>query len=109
MRVAQAEVGEYLAEARASWKFISENYRIENPVLEPTVSLAVNGGSLEFSLSYVTDYTKRTVMKTKLFTKIVEEVANSNGRLAWASQTITLTSPPAAADTRGAGQAAASQ
>ena len=71
LRVAQAAVGEYLAEAQISWKYISENFRIENPPLEPTVSLAVNSGSLEFSLSYVIDYTKRTAMKTQLFTKIV--------------------------------------
>jgi hypothetical protein len=90
-------VAEYLAEARLSWKYISENYQIENSSLEPTVSLVVNAGSLEFSLSYVVDYTKRTAMKTQLFTEIVQEVANSKGRLEWASQTITLTSPPAAA------------
>jgi small-conductance mechanosensitive channel len=98
LRVAQAADGAYLAEAQASWKYISENFRTENPPLEPTVSLVVNSGSLEFSLRYVIDYTKRTAMKTQLFTKIVEEVANSQGKLAWASQTITLTSPPAAAD-----------
>jgi small-conductance mechanosensitive channel len=97
LRVAQAADGAYLAEAQASWKYISENFRTENPPLEPTVSLVVNSGSLEFSLRYVIDYTKRTAMKTQLFTKIVEEVANSQGKLAWASQTITLTSPPAAA------------
>jgi hypothetical protein len=85
-------------EARISWKYISENFRIESPSLEPTVSLVVNAGSLEFSLSYVVDYTKRTAMKTQLFTKIVEEVANSKGRLQWASQTVTLTSPPAVED-----------
>ncbi len=118
LRVAQAAVGEYLAGAQASWKYISDNFQIENSRLEPTVSLAVNSGSLEFSLSYVINYTKRTAMKTQLFTKIVEEVANSKGRLAWASQTVTLTTQPAPADavkgspsasTHGAGRAAASR
>jgi small-conductance mechanosensitive channel len=117
LRVAQAAIGEYLTEAQISWKYISENFRIENSTLQSTVSLVVNAGSLEFSLSYVVDYTKRTAMKTRLFTKIVEEVANSQGRLAWASQTITLTSAPAATDgdaehplssTRGAGHASGS-
>jgi small-conductance mechanosensitive channel len=117
LRVGKGAVGEYLVEAQISWKYISENFRIENPPLEPTVSLVVNGGSLEFSLSYVIDYTKRTAMKTLLFTKIVEEVANSNGRLVWATQTVTLSNQPTAPDaikehppssSRGAGQAAAS-
>jgi small-conductance mechanosensitive channel len=111
LRIAEAAVGEYMGEARLSWKYISENFQIENPSLEPTVSLVVNAGSLEFSLSYVVDYTKRTAMKTQLFTKIVEEVANSKERLEWASQTITLTSQPAGApeaftssSARGAGE-----
>lgn len=98
LRIAGTAVGEYLAEAQSSWKYISENFRTENPSLEPTVSLIVSGGSLDFSLSYVVDYRKRTAMKTQLYTKIVQEVANSQGRLAWASQTVTLTNPSAPAD-----------
>ena len=50
---------------------MSDNYRSENPPLEPTVALVVNAGSLEFTVSYVVDYTKRTAMQDRLFTKIV--------------------------------------
>lgn len=117
LRVAGVTIGEYLGEAQISWKHISENFQIETTPLEPTVSLVVNGGSLEFSVSYVVDYTKRTAVKTQLFTRIVEEVANSTGRLVWASQTVTLTSQPGAAVPeehpsalmRGAGNAAGSE
>jgi hypothetical protein len=42
----------------------------------------------------VVDYTKRTAMKDQLFTKIVKEVANSNGRLEWASSAVIPMSPP---------------
>lgn len=101
LRAAATAVGEYLAQAQSSWKYISENFRTENPSLEPTVSLIVSGGSLEFSLSYVVDYRKRTALKTQLYTKIVEEVANSQGRLQWATQTVSLTSQPAPADAVG--------
>src|SRR6267143_1043527 len=73
LRVANESIGEYLVEAQASWKAISENYRSENPPLEPTVALAVNAASLEFTVDYVVDYTKRTTMKDRLFTNIVQE------------------------------------
>ena len=74
-------------------------------------------GSLEFTVSYVVDYTKRTAMKDQLFTKIVEEVANSDGRLEWASSAVIPMRPPGDAgheskallpssSTLGAGQAA---
>jgi small-conductance mechanosensitive channel len=96
LRAAKESIGEYILEAQTSWKIISENYQSANPQLEPTVSLLVNAGSLEFSLSYVVDYTKRTAMQDRLFTKIVQEVANSNGQLQWASSGTTIINQPAA-------------
>ncbi|MGB0125601.1 MAG: mechanosensitive ion channel domain-containing protein [Silvibacterium sp.] len=89
IRIAKEAIGEYLLEARTSWKAISDNYRSANPPLEPTVALIVNHGSLEFTVSYVVDYTKRTAMQDQLFTKIVEEIENSKGRLQWASPAST--------------------
>jgi small-conductance mechanosensitive channel len=98
LRVAKEAMGDYLVEAQVSWKAMSDNYQSANPPLEPTVALVVNSGALEFSISYVVDYTKRTSMQNLLFTKIVEEVANSKGRLEWLSSTVTLVSQPPAPD-----------
>jgi small-conductance mechanosensitive channel len=98
LRVAKEAIGEYLLEAQSSWKTMSDNYQIENPPLEPTVALAVNSGSLEFTVSYVVDYTKRTAMQDRLFTKIAEEVTDSNGRCKWASSAITVISQPVRPD-----------
>lgn len=94
LRVAKEAIGEYLLEAQSSWKTMSDNYQIENAPLEPTVALAVNSGSLEFTVSYVVDYAKRTAMQDRLFTKIAEEVTDSNGRFKWASSAITVISQP---------------
>jgi len=98
LRVAKEAIGEYLLEAQSSWKTMSDNYQIANPPLEPTVALAVNSGSLEFTVSYVVDYTKRTAMQDRLFTKIAEEVTDSNGRCKWASSAITVISQPVRQD-----------
>jgi small-conductance mechanosensitive channel len=98
LRVAKEAIGEYLVEAQSSWKTMSENYQSENPPLEPTVALVVNSGSLEFTVSYIVDYTKRTAMQDQLFTKIAEEVAGSNGRLKWPSSAITVISQSATPD-----------
>jgi len=94
LRVAKEAIGEYLLEAQTSWKAISDNYRSANPPLEPTVALVVNNGSLEFTVSYVVDYTKRTAMQDQLFTTIVEEIATSNGRLQWALPVSTVVNRP---------------
>jgi small-conductance mechanosensitive channel len=108
LRVAKDAIGEYLLEAQISWKAMSDNYGSVNPSLEPTVALVVNAGSLEFSVSYVVDYTKRAAVQDQLFTKIVEEIANSKGRLEWGSSAGIVKNQPGAPDpsssTQGAGR-----
>jgi small-conductance mechanosensitive channel len=94
LRVAKEAIGEYLLEAQTSWKAISDNYKSANPPLQPTVALVVNNGSLEFTVSYVVDYTKRTAMQDQLFTRIVEEIANCKSQLQWASPVNTVVNQP---------------
>jgi small-conductance mechanosensitive channel len=98
LRVAKEAIGDYMVEAQASWRVISDNYQSANPSLEPTVALVVNAGSLEFTVDYVVDYTKHTAMRDRLFTKIVQEVTNSNGRLEWAEPGVTVINQPASPD-----------
>jgi small-conductance mechanosensitive channel len=98
LRAAKENVAAYLAEAERSWKTVADNYRLENPRLEPTVSLVVSGGQLEFTLSYIVDYANRTAIKDLLFTQIVEQVISSDGRLAWASSTSGANTTSAAVD-----------
>jgi small-conductance mechanosensitive channel len=98
LRVGKETVDDYLSEAQDAWKHIVDNYRVEHPFLEPTVSLQVSSGSLEFSLSYIVDYARRTIVKDQLFTKVVDEVASSNGKLKWASCLTTVVLQPASAN-----------
>ncbi len=95
LRVAKDVIGEYLVEAQKSWNAVSEDYRTENPPIEPFVALAVTGGSMEFTVNYVVDYTQRTFVQDRMFVKIVQEVGNSNGRLAWSSSGVTVINQPA--------------
>jgi hypothetical protein len=100
LRVGKETICDYLAEAESAWKQIAENYRVENPLLEPTVTLQAGGGALEFTLSYIVDYRRRTVVKDRLFTRIVDEVASSNEVLVWAPSSTTIVLPPALAEFR---------
>jgi small-conductance mechanosensitive channel len=85
LRIADEAVSGYLEEAETSWREVTYNFRMADMSLAPTATLIVNGGSLEFTLSYIVDYTNRTAMQDRLFSKIVEEIKNSKGDLAWAS------------------------
>jgi len=94
-RVAREAIGDYLLEAQTSWKVVSDYYETVSPPLEPTITLVVNAGNFEFGVSYVAHYTKRTAMQDRLFTRIVQEVAKSNGRLQWSSTpTPVIIQPP---------------
>src|ERR1700723_2640699 len=104
LSVAKEAIGEYLLQAQSSWQAMSENYQSVNPPLEPTVALVVNSGSLEFTVSYIVDYTKRIAKQDQLFTKIAQEVADSNGRHKWASPAITVISQPVTPEPPGARQ-----
>jgi small-conductance mechanosensitive channel len=84
LEVAKDTVAHFPAEAERAWRYLTDNYHIESTGLEPTVAMAVNGGCLEFTLSYIVDYNERTAMKDRLFTKIADEIAMSNGRVDWA-------------------------
>src|SRR3984885_7637370 len=53
LRIGKESIGDYLIQAQASWKYISDNFQIANSSLEPIVILVVNNASLEFGLSYV--------------------------------------------------------
>ncbi|WP_263358588.1 mechanosensitive ion channel domain-containing protein [Acidicapsa ligni] len=89
LRAVREAVQDYLPEAQKSWQRVTDNYRIKNSQLEPTVMLSVTGGNLDFSLSYVVDYAKRDVMKDKIFADIVGNIIRSEGKLKWpASSTI---------------------
>jgi small-conductance mechanosensitive channel len=85
LRIADEAVAGYLEGAETAWSEVTYNFRIANVSLAPTATLMVNGGSLEFTLSYIVDYTNRTAMQDRLFSKIVDEIKNSKGELTWAS------------------------
>lgn len=84
LRIAKETVADYVDEASQSWRQVTEGYRIQHPSLEPMVTLFVNNGAFEFTLSYIVDYTRRTVIQDRLFSKIVEEMRKSEGRITWA-------------------------
>lgn len=65
------------------------------------MALAVNGDPLEFTVRHIVDYARRTIMKDRLFTEIADQIANSQGRLEWASSS-SATSSSASQDSASA-------
>jgi small-conductance mechanosensitive channel len=85
LRIARETVADYIGQACNSWKGVTEDFRVQSLSLEPMVTLFVNNGIFEFTLRYIVDYTRRTIIQDRLFSRIVEEMQKFDGRIAWGS------------------------
>ncbi len=63
---------------------------IEDAVVAPTVTLSANQNWIELTLRYVVDYKRRRATKDRLFTRILEEVDASGGRVGIAASTLNI-------------------
>ncbi|MGH9580585.1 MAG: hypothetical protein ACRD2R_06305, partial [Terriglobales bacterium] len=87
-------VADFAAQSRSAWKEVVSKYAIEDVVVDPIVTLVATDNWLEFTLRYVVDYRKRPVTKDALFTRILDEFANTGGRVSLASATFQLVEAP---------------
>ncbi len=87
-------VGSYADEAKIHWDIMVGKFLIENATIKPMVIVGANDNWVEFTLRFVVDYKKRVVIKDQLFTKILEKVENSSGKVKLASSTFELVGVP---------------
>ena len=86
--------GDYSKQAKASWADLIQQYRVDPTELDPRVYLVANDNWMEFTLRYVVDYKKRRVTKDLLFTRLLDEIDRTEGRVALASTTFHLVEAP---------------
>ncbi len=89
-RIAQEVVGDYGKEVTAAWETLVRSYLIENAQIEPMVSMVATDNWMEFTLRYTVNYKRRRLTKDALFTRIVDEIAQTNGKVEIASATFQL-------------------
>ena len=93
-RVALEVTGEYIAQAKQQWHKMTNKYLIEDARIEPIVSLIANDNWMQFTIRYPVNYKKRRIKKDELFTRILDEFENTNGRVTFASATFELVEAP---------------
>jgi small-conductance mechanosensitive channel len=94
-RVVDGVVSDYAPHARAAWKGVVEKYMIEDERVEPMVTVIANDNWMEFTVRYVVAYKRRRITKDQMFTRILEELDKTGGRVAIASTTIQIVETPA--------------
>ncbi len=93
-RVLQEEVGAYAEFAKKSWKSMVQKYRIEEARIDPMVTLVATDSWMEFTARYVVDFRQRRATKDRIFTKLLDEIAATNGRVTLAAASLELVGVP---------------
>lgn len=93
-QVAYEVTGEYISSAKQQWHKMTDKYLIEDARIEPIVTLIANDNWMQFTIRYPVSYKKRRIKKDQLFTRILDEFENTNGRVVFASATFELVEAP---------------
>jgi small-conductance mechanosensitive channel len=93
-QIADEITGEYAIAARDGWKEMVQKYLIEDARVDPMIFLVANDNWMEFAIRYVVDYKKRRITKDLFYTRILEEIDKTDGRIAIASTTIHIVETP---------------
>jgi len=89
-RIAEETVGEYAEYAARSWEALVKKYMIENARVTPLITMTANENWMTFTVRYVVDYKMRRTTKNLLFTRILEEIEKTEGRVAIASTSMEV-------------------
>lgn len=93
-KVADEVAGDYARQAKNAWQEMVNKYMIEDARVEPMVTLQVTDNWMEFTIRYMVDYRRRRSTKDILFTRIIEELDKTDGRVGIASTTLQLVDLP---------------
>jgi hypothetical protein len=77
------------------WKKIIQEYPLDKESIELVIFLQANDNWLEYTLRYIVDCRKQRATKNQLFETIVEEIMQSNGKVAISSTTLQIVDFPA--------------
>lgn len=94
-KVAVEVCGDYARQSREAWIVAVRKYALEEARVEPMVTLVANDNWVEFTARYIVHYRSRRAVKDRLFTRILEEVDQSDNRVRLASMTVEVVNMPA--------------
>ncbi len=87
-------MGEYVPQAQERWNRMVHKYLIEDARVDPMVTLVANDNWIEFTVRYTVSYKFRRGKKDELYARILDDFANTQGKVAFASTTVHLVEAP---------------
>jgi small-conductance mechanosensitive channel len=86
--------GSNIPEAEKTWGKVLRKYSVEKASVQPMITLVANDNWMAFTGRYVVNYKQRRSTKDALFTRIVELVEQTAGKVELASATFHLVDAP---------------
>lgn len=93
-KIVEDETHPYSEQASKKWLKMTKVYRVEQAAIDPIVTLVATDNWIEFTMRYVVDFKKRRITKDHLFTNLLNEIKNTNGKIQLASATLEITHLP---------------
>lgn len=93
-RILQEECGETAPAFRGAWAKAVQKYALEDARIDPLVTIVANDNWIEMTGRYIVDFRARRSTKDRIFTRLLEAVDGSGGRIKMASATYDLTGLP---------------
>jgi small-conductance mechanosensitive channel len=92
-QVLEEVCGDYARASQQKWLQMTNKFRVEEARVEPSVTLVFDENWITFTLRYIVDYKRRRTTKDVIFTRILEEIAQTDEKVKVAASSIQVFSP----------------
>lgn len=92
-RVVADVTHEFTEQAKQAWEGMLEKYRLPHAHMGPLVTMVATDNWMAFTARYLVDYRSRRTTQNEIFTRILQEISASDGKLALGSSTSQIIQP----------------
>lgn len=81
---------DYAIQSEAEWKLLANKFNVEEARVKPSTTMSFDENWITFTLRYIVDYKLRRSTADKIYTRILEAVNSSEGKIRIASSSIEI-------------------
>lgn len=92
--IAEEVAGDFADVAERGWKDLVRRYLVEDAQVQPMVTYTVNENWIAYVVRYPVDYRKRRTTKHEMFSRVMDGIDASGGRIQLACSTLAISGMP---------------
>ncbi|GJM30566.1 MAG: mechanosensitive ion channel protein MscS [Cyclobacteriaceae bacterium] len=94
LKILEEEVGEFADHSKLSWEKLTQQLYVEKAKVDPMVTLTFDENWITFTFRYVVSFNTRRGTKDRIFSRVLDAVAESSGKIKIASAAVEITAFP---------------